>query len=155
MFTPDWDDRFWSKVRIGDGCWEWTRATNAPGYGSLQVFGRWHAAHRLSWEMSNGPIPPGAFVCHHCDNRRCVRPGHLFLGTPAQNSADAARKGRAFKKPMPGESNPRARLNEHAVREIRRRASQGESTASLCARFGLSRTSVRYIATRRSWRHVP
>lgn len=87
------EDRFWEKVQKGDGCWEW-RGVLQRGYGILHVDGRAIRAHRLSWELHNGPIPPSLYACHRCDNPKCVRPDHIFLGTHGDNMADAHQKGR-------------------------------------------------------------
>src|SRR5437867_4194449 len=85
-------DRFWAKVRKGEGCWEWTGSTDRR-YGELWFNGRTEKAHRVAWILTHGTEPPGQ-VCHRCDNPRCVRPDHLFLGSMSDNINDCVRKGR-------------------------------------------------------------
>ena len=79
------EERFWQKVRKTESCWEWTAATNGKGYGHIGVDGRVRRAHRVSWEMANGPIPEGMHIDHRCSNPACVNPSHLRPTTRSQN----------------------------------------------------------------------
>ncbi len=89
-------DRFWAKVSQGPNCWTWTGAVDSWGYGQYRcaVEGRQIPAHRASYQHFCGPIPTGLNVLHVCDNRRCVTPLHLFVGTQAANVRDMSLKGR-------------------------------------------------------------
>jgi hypothetical protein len=92
----DVEMRFWDKVRIGDGCWEWQASKRATGYGQFAYLGKPSVkAHRVAWMLNRGLIPDGVCVLHRCDNPGCVRPSHLFLGTQEDNIRDREVKGRS------------------------------------------------------------
>lgn len=140
------------------GCWLWTGATNGR-YGVVSRGGNGVApeyAHRLAFERFSGSrIPSGLFVCHRCDQPLCVNPAHLFAGTPADNMADMALKGRGRTLARPGESHPMARLREADVLEIRRMYRAGERLEVISRRFGICAGYAKKVASGRYWKHVP
>lgn len=139
---------FWAKASQSDGCWEWQGPPNKSGYGRIWAEGRRWLAHRRAFVLAKGPIPEGMCVCHACDNRLCVNPDHLWLGTNADNVADREAKGRRAA-PV-GETNPNARLTAADVALIR--AERGHRIISRVARqFGVSRTQVKRIRDMEAW----
>jgi len=150
-------ERFWPKVQRGGSteCWLWTVYRSRQGYGIFGLPGRegGHAlAHRVAWELVNGPIPDGFHVLHHCDNPPCVNPAHLFLGTDADNSHDKVVKGRASH--LRGEDSGMAKLTEQDVREIRRLSALGYEQRPLGRMFGVCKSAIGYIVRRETWKHV-
>jgi hypothetical protein len=143
-------ERFWSRVTKTDSCWLY-QDIGRYGYGLFPFKGRTFRAHCFIWEQTHGPIPHGFFVCHDCDVPACVRPDHLFLGTPAQNSADMVAKGRSAKGSRIGIS----RLTERQVEEIKRQLPGRFGTQSRLARqYGVSESAISQIANGHTWRHV-
>lgn len=129
------------------GCWEWSGSRFANGYGRFCRDGRTWTAHRYQWTRAHGEPPAGLVICHRCDNRACVNPAHLFLGTPAEYLADMAAKGRS----LAGRRNPQVKLTEADVRAIR---SSDETRAALARRYGVSEALVYAVATGKAWRSV-
>ena len=149
-------ERLWAHVVKGDLCWNWTGARTSFGHGVIGLPGkRTGRAHRVSWEMHNGPIPKGMFVLHHCDNPRCVRPDHLFLGTAADNHRDCVSKGRAVKPPvLRGRKNPSAVLTPKMVRKIRGTPRAYGYQQRLSAELGVSTYAIKRVANGDTWRHI-
>lgn len=124
IVNVDWrmKRRLWSKTIRGNGCWEFFGSKAYCGYGRVSYFVNGQkiqghiSAHRLSYLLDRGSIPEGLFICHHCDNPRCVRPDHLFAGTPKDNVQDMLRKGR--KRRRGGDLSPRKRKSHYKGKPI-------------------------------------
>lgn len=148
--TPKREALFWSKVDKTSGCWNWTAYVGTHGYGVIGTMlkgeNRTYHTHRVSWEWHNGPIPAGVSVLHRCDNRKCVNPSHLFLGTHRDNMQDMTAKGRHV---------GNRKLTEAQVINIRERRAAGERTKDLGAEFGMSPQHISSICVGKFWPYTP
>lgn len=147
----DIKERFWNfvlKTESTDSCWLWQGAMKKDGYASFN--GR--NAHRSCWLINVGEIPPGLAVLHRCDNRRCVNPSHLFIGTLDDNNKDRAAKGRS--KPCRGERSNMAKLTAEKVLAIRTERANGAALKDLATKYSVSFQLISLIATRKVWTHI-
>lgn len=151
-------DRFWKYTNKleDDSCWNWLGGLSEDGYGQFGYRRTAVGAHRYSMMLYlNRELVAGECVLHHCDNPRCVNPRHLWLGTPADNSADMVRKERTFRGGgAKGESNNHAKLTVSKVMKIRRLAAKGVLRSEIAAKFGVTEWQIWSIVSRRSWKHV-
>lgn len=132
---------FWVHVAEVGNCWEWQGARFTTGYGAVRVGATKVGAHRYAFELVNGPISGDRAVLHRCDNRLCVRPGHLFLGTKADNARDMLAKGRA----------PAQRLTFEDALEIRRLRAAGYSVSGIAETYSISGQTVRDVIRGHTW----
>lgn len=152
-------DAFWNRVNRGsdDACWEWTGSAkagpkNPAPYGTLGWRGKHSRAHRVAYEIANGPIPEGAMVLHSCDNTLCCNPRHLYLGNHAQNMRDMVERKRR-KGTGSGEQNGRAKLTQDQAEEIRCEYAKGaRSQQSIADQYGISQYAVSQIIANKRYR---
>jgi hypothetical protein len=149
-FTPAAIDRFWLTVDKTQDCWAWTGWLNKDGYGHFKFKGSRTAAHRVSYQLAFGPIAANQFVCHRCDNRKCVRPDHLFVGNHQANMRDMVLKNRS----VFGEQHRSAKLDERDVWLIKRLSALGVGQRELGQAFGVATSTVAHIVTGRTWSRV-
>ena len=153
-YGADVERRFLSKIAFGDHCWEWQGWCQPNGYGVFDVKPRKHLAHRAAYALFVGPVPDLS-VLHRCDNPRCVRPGHLFLGTAQDNSDDMVAKGRwRGYENRRGEAHHMTRVTEDMVREMRAAHAGGMSQRSVGRAFGVPAGTIHFILTGKTWGHV-
>lgn len=146
-------ERFWERVEKSEGCWLWTGNVLNTGYGSLEIQGRGEKrklmpAHRFAYADTYGPIPAGLIIRHDCDNRPCVRPDHLRVGTQQDNIDDMVARDRGAY----GEKCGRAKMTEDAVRNIR--ANPDVPLRVFAEQYGVSRAAVSFARRGTNWKHL-
>jgi hypothetical protein len=149
--------RFWICVRRNgkNGCWRWVGFIDRDGYGVLGAPARKNKnlrAHRVAWLLHNGPVPPGLWVLHHCDNPPCCNPKHLWVGTPRENALDMIRKNRHGA--PKGAKHYAAKLTAAGVRDARKRFKQGETLTALAIEYQVSTSTLGEAVHRYTWKSV-
>jgi len=139
--------RFMSKVDKTDSCWNWTAGVSSFGYGQFSVGHRGYGAHKYSWIMRKGEPPKGLFVCHKCDNPKCVNPAHLFLGSQADNMNDKVKKKRAQK----GIGCYNHKLTNEQVVSI---INDKRIYKDIAKEYGISISLINQIRAGTAWRHI-
>lgn len=145
MYDKKTIKRFFNKVQKTDTCWVWTGAQSNSGYGRFKINRKLESPHRVSYQIHYGKITDNSMVCHTCDNRSCVNPNHLFLGSRSENMIDASKKGRM----------PHAKLTPDLVRQIRKLYSTGNySQKTLAKMTGVHDGTISYVVNNKSWQWV-
>lgn len=152
-------ERFLRHVAIDKNteCWNWTASKRGKGYGQFGFRGSMRRAHRVAFILFVGEIPNGLSVLHRCDNRLCVNPAHLWIGTVADNNREAVIKGRHVSlginpNPARREQHWKAKLTEKQISEIRLLSQQGRSLKSIAVQFHISDSHVGRIVHHKSWK---
>jgi hypothetical protein len=155
-----------AKAAKSGECVEFSGCLLPNGYGKVGHYGKTYLAHRFAWLANNAEIPDGMCVCHKCDNRKCINPEHLFLGTRTDNMRDMIAKGRQrfvglnsknWRKPSSrkGSDNGMAVLDDKKVREIRTiRSELNLCTSDIAKLYGVAKVTIIRVLSKTNWNHV-
>jgi HNH endonuclease/sigma-70-like protein len=144
------EDRFHMSYRItATGCWEWFGAFHTTGYGTIGINKKHRLAHQVSWELHRGDRQ-GLCVLHVCDNRKCVNPEHLFLGTRKDNNKDRDSKGRGPR----GERNWCTKLKADDIPVIRKMRVEGKTQQEIAKMYKVSQGTISQVVNRTTWVHI-
>ncbi len=136
-----------------NGCWNWKKYKNSLGYGIINVKGKIHLAHRISWQIFKGEIPESLLICHTCDNPSCINPNHLWMGTNKENQEDMFKKNRS--RHVRGDDHSSSKLDSEKVKKIRSLSKPRYYTAKrLAEEFKVSEVTIHNIIYGRTWRHL-
>lgn len=146
--------QFWDKVDLDHkyACWEWIGGKCFGGYGQFRFQASGNTAHRFSWFIHFGVIPKGLCVLHRCDNRSCVNPFHLYIGSHKENTQDAIRRKRA----LIGEKNGSSKLTEKEVLQIRQEYDEMtiKNQSALARKYSVSNSTIHAVIKRTQWKHI-
>jgi len=145
------EERFWEKVDKSGSCWNWTASIYSNGYGKFSVDRNTVRAHRFSYELKHGQIPANLVIMHSCDNRLCVNPAHLSVGTQFDNVQDMIVKSRQ----TVGSARKDSKLTEAKILEIRAKySSETYSQKDLADEYGVAQMTICNIVRRAVWKHI-
>lgn len=153
-FIPDFPftARLWRIAVQPNGCWDWQGCLNQRGYGIIHQNHEEFCTHRIAYWLYYGIDPADKCVCHSCDNRKCINPFHLWLGTRSDNTYDMVSKNRHK---STGSQNPSAKLTEIDVLNIRHQYQNSTITqTTLGKQFGVSQAAIGHIVRRQKWQHI-
>lgn len=162
-------DRFWGFVDKSGDCWIWKGCKDRGGYGFFRYKGKSLRAHRVSFELCVGEISEGNYICHRCDNPKCVNPSHLFQGTCMDNWNDCVNKGRSkWKENHPFRENPNLMSRGESVNTSKLTEDSAKSLfieyittpksygklKRICEKYGITKSQVFNVLSGKSWSHL-
>jgi hypothetical protein len=145
-------NRLLSCIKKENDCWIWQKSCFVDGYGQTSLKGKKVRAHRLSYFLFKGINPGKLYVCHTCDNRKCINPDHLWLGTAKKNTQDSIIKGRSVL--LKGEKSYSSKLTEKEVKEIKELLKNGMYQRNIAKIYKVHQANICAINRKKIWSHI-